>query len=90
MLSRQCCVKIKQSVGAIYDRDVLHSGTVYIGIALGTAVICPGLAMAAVIPEKVHFEPGPEALKVSAELSREPSLIAVSWIKLYDGVALEF
>ena len=61
-----------------------------IGIALGTAVICPGIAMAAVIPEKVHFEPGPEALKVSAELSREPSLIAVSWIKLYDGVALEF
>ncbi|CAE7258128.1 unnamed protein product [Symbiodinium necroappetens] len=32
--------------------------------------------MAAVIPEKVHFEPGDEALRVSKELSREPSLKA--------------
>ena len=35
-------------------------------------------AMAAVIPEKVHFEPGDEALRVSKELSREPSLKAVA------------
>ena len=38
--------------------------------------------MAAVIPEKVHFEPGSEALKVSAELSREPSLITASSLKV--------
>ena len=41
-----------------------------------------GIAMAAVIPDKVHFEPGSEALKVSAELSKEPSLIAASWYNL--------
>ena len=35
-------------------------------------------AMAAVIPQQVHFEPGAEALRVSKELSQEPSLKAVA------------
>ena len=43
-------------------------------------------AMAAVIPEKVHFEPGSEALKVSAELSKEPSLIAASLVKFIQSI----
>ena len=30
--------------------------------------------MAAVIPQKVHFEPGAEALRASKELSQGPSL----------------
>ena len=34
------------------------------------------IAMAAVIPEKVHFEPGSEAVRVSEELSKEPSLLS--------------